>query len=224
MHDTTIARIAQAGREETTRADLVARLLRDAQARRVAEIGVWRGALSAHLLQACPEIACLTMIDPWRRLPDWNKPLAETPDFDTIHDAAMAATAFAAERRQVLRGTTTQVIDRVPDGTLDAVYIDGDHSLRGVLIDLIATYDKVRMGGLVLGDDLVRDPFQHGTGYEPTMVFPTALHVAEARGDPIVLLPHGQFAILRIPARAHAVIDTVGGHDARSLLSLFGLG
>lgn len=222
--DAKLAQIALAGQQEATRGDLLVRMLREAGVTQMAEIGVWRGGLSARLLRDCPDLRHYTMIDPWRRLTDWRKPLAETPDFDAIYDIAMAQTAFAADRRIVLRGTTTEVIDKIPDGTLDAVYIDGDHTLRGVLIDLIASYDKVRMGGLVLGDDLALNPFQHGTEYEPTLVFPAALHVAEAKGDPILLLPHGQFAILRTPTRSHAVIDTVGGYDERSILGLFGLG
>jgi predicted O-methyltransferase YrrM len=222
--DAAVARIAQAGREEASRGDLLARILREAGVRAMAEIGVWRGGLSARLLRDCHDIETYHMIDPWRRLPDWRKPLAETPDFDAVHDAALAATAFAAARRQVHRGTTTEMIDRLPDGSLDALYIDGDHTLRGVLIDLIAGFDKVRIGGMVLGDDFSRNPFQHGTGFEPTLVFPAAIHVAEAKGCPIVILPHGQFAILRAPERAFAVIDTVGGHDDRSILGAFGLG
>ena len=199
------------------------RIVTQAGVQQMAEIGVWRGALSAHLLAACPGIERYTMIDPWRRLPDWRKPLAETPDFDKVFAKAMAATEFAADRRVVLRGTTTEMIDKLPDGRQDAVYIDGDHTLRGVLVDLIAAYDKLRPGGLLLGDDFSRNPFQHGTRYEPTMVFPAAIHVAEAKGDPIVILPHGQFAIVKSERRAFSVMDTVGGHDDWSLMGVFGL-
>jgi hypothetical protein len=35
-----------------------------------------------------------------------------------------------------LRGKTTEVIDKIPDASLDIVYIDGDHMLRGITIDL----------------------------------------------------------------------------------------
>lgn len=218
-----IARIAAAGREEPTREALLTRLLSEAGVRQMAEIGVWRGALSAHLLANCTTIECYTMIDPWRRLPDWRKPLAETPDFDKVHAKAMAATEFARDRRVVLRGTTTEMIDKLPDGSQDAIYVDGDHTLRGVLVDLIAGYDKLRTGGLLLGDDFSRNPFQHGTRYEPTMVFPAAIHVAEAKGDPIVILPHGQFAIVKSDRRAFTMIDTVGGHDNWLLIDAFGL-
>lgn len=217
------ARIAEAAASASSREGLVMRILTEANVRSMAEIGVWRGKLSARLLRDCPQIARYAMIDPWRRLPDWNKPLAETPDFEAVHDTALAETAFAADRREVLRGTTTEVIDRLEDGALDAVYIDGDHTLRGILIDMIAAYPKLRPGGLMLGDDFSTNPFQHGLDYEPTMVFPAAIHVAEAWGDPILILPYGQFAIVKSPRRAFSVIDTVGGHDDRSVAGAFGL-
>lgn len=216
-------RIAEAARSASSRAGLVTRILTEAGVRRMAEIGVWRGKLSERLLRDCPQIEHYTMIDPWRRLPDWNKPLAETPDFDKVHAAALSNTEFAADRRAVLRGTTTEVIDRLEDASLDAVYVDGDHTLRGILIDLIAAYPKLRPGGLMLGDDFSTNPFQHGLDYEPTMVFPAAIHVAEAWGDPILILPYGQFAIVKSPRRAFSVIDTVGGHDDHSVAGAFGL-
>ena len=40
----------------------------------MAEIGVFRGAFSAAMLDGCPSITDYYMIDPWRHLDDWNKP------------------------------------------------------------------------------------------------------------------------------------------------------
>lgn len=218
-----IAQIAEAARSASSRGGLVTRILTEANVRRMAEIGVWRGKLSGRLLRDCPEIAYYAMIDPWRRLPDWNKPLAETLDFEKVYQEALSHTEFASDRREVLRGKTTEVIDRLEDASLDAIYVDGDHTLRGILVDMIAAYPKLRPGGLMLGDDFSTNPFQHGPGYEPTLVFPAAIHVAEAWGDPILILPYGQFAIVKSPQRAFSVLDTVGGHDDHSVAGAFGL-
>ncbi|MEO0338135.1 MAG: riboflavin synthase, partial [Bacteroidota bacterium] len=46
-------------------------------------------------------------------------------------------TNFAKEKRIILRGKTTEVINKIKDNSLDFVYIDGDHTLRGITIDLI---------------------------------------------------------------------------------------
>ena len=78
------------------------------------------------------------MIDPWRNLADWNKP-ANTSDeqFEVFHREALERTGAHEAKRVVLRGTTAEVIDRIPDGSLDLAYVDGDHTLRGITIDLV---------------------------------------------------------------------------------------
>ncbi len=46
----------------------------------------------------------------------------------------------------------------IGDGTLDAVYIDGDHSLQGVMEDLTADRFAVKEGGWIFGHDYALDP------------------------------------------------------------------
>ncbi|NLE59864.1 MAG: class I SAM-dependent methyltransferase, partial [Planctomycetes bacterium] len=41
----------------------------------------------------------------------------------------------------------------VPDGSLDFVYIDGDHRFDAIMLDLILWSRKVRPGGIVAGHD-----------------------------------------------------------------------
>lgn len=81
-------------------------------------------------------------------------------------------TDFAAGKRAILRGKTTEVIDQIPDGELDLVYINGDHTLKGIAIDLQRTYPKVGTGGFLGSDDFTRSVWQHGAAFEPTLVFP----------------------------------------------------
>lgn len=110
----------------------------------MAEIGVWKGEFARQLLAQCDVIRRYYMIDPWANLPDWNKPFNVAPEmFDEIHREAMKNTEFAAARRVVLRGRTKEVIDEIPDRSLDLAYIDGDHTLRGIAIDLIRLLPKV---------------------------------------------------------------------------------
>ena len=44
-------------------------------------------------------------------------------------------------------------VKRIPDGSLDFVYIDSNHSYDYVMEDLINWSRKVRKGGIVSGDD-----------------------------------------------------------------------
>lgn len=47
--------------------------------------------------------------------------------------------------------------DEIPDSSLDAVFIDGDHSYEAVKSDLEMYWNKIRIGGQLLGDDYWMD-------------------------------------------------------------------
>ena len=42
---------------------------------RIAEIGVWKGDFAYQALKNCPNIEKYYLVDPWRHLNDWKKPL-----------------------------------------------------------------------------------------------------------------------------------------------------
>ena len=182
--------------------------------RTVAEIGVYRGDFAETLLDACPSIETYYMIDPWRHLEDWNKPANKADDvFERYYSETMERTRAHGDKRVVLRGKTSEVVDRIPDASLDFAYVDGDHTLRGVTIDLVRVYPKVRDGGWIGGDDFCRNIWQHKGSYEPTMVFPFAVHFAEAVDARIYALPHRQFALEKAPERGFEFVDLTGRYD-----------
>ena len=206
------------GEAAANRLELWTRFAREAEARRVAEIGVYRGRFAARLLADCPAIETYYMVDPWRNLEDWNKPANTSDDaFERIFREAMERTSAHEAKRVVLRGTTTEVIDRVPDSSVDFAYIDGDHTLRGITIDLIRVFPKVRAGGWIGGDDFTPSIWQHADEYEPTLVFPLAVHFAEAVGARIYGLPHKQFLIEKTADSDHAFTDLTGRYGDTGL-------
>ena len=219
--DKTILALTKIATATSDRPPMIAEMLNHLGVRTFAEIGVWKGNFAKHLLAECSEITKYHMIDPWRTLDDWDKPLNETPDFEAVYQTAMVNTEFAKSRIKVHRGTTLEVVDDIKKASLDACYIDGDHSLRGVMIDIIALYDKVKPEGVIFGDDLAKNPWQHGPNYEPTLVFPAVVHVAEAMGDPFVTLPGGQFAIVKNRERAFKYFDFAGGYSDQSIKAHF---
>jgi Methyltransferase domain len=184
----------------------------------MAEVGVYRGDFAARMLGGVPGLERYYMVDPWRHLDDWNKPANQPDDvFDGFLAETMAKTEAQADKRVVLRGRTTEVVDRIPDDSLDLVYVDGDHTLRGITIDLLRLFPKVKEGGFVAGDDFCRNIFQHESGYEPTLVFPWAVYFAEAVGARIYALPHKQFVMQKVPVGEHAFVDLAGGYDRATL-------
>ena len=217
QHDLTTV-VIDAG----SRLDLWVDVITRTKSRRIAEIGVFRGAFAEEILGRCDEITDYYMIDPWRHLDDWNKPANKDDQvFDKIFQEAMDRTAAFEDRRRVLRGRTTEVIDQIPDGHLDLAYVDGDHTLRGIAIDLIQVYGKIRPNGWLAGDDFARRIWQHGQDFEPTMVFPFAVYFAEAVGCPIYALPFTQFLIEKDPSRGFSFTDLTDTYPATDVLSQF---
>jgi hypothetical protein len=117
-----------------------------------------------------------------------------------------------------LRGRTRDLIDRVGDGALDFAYVDGDHTLRGITIDLVKVFPKVRAGGWIGGDDFSPSIWQHSEAYDPTLVCPFAIYFAEAVGARIYALPHQQFLIEKTGA-GYELIDLTGRYGALDLRS-----
>lgn len=125
-----------------------------------AEIGVWKGDFSALLLSHCAPRR-LYLVDPWSFDPSFGDSLfggeaaRSQADMDAICDSVKAR--FSAEIAsgvvQVRRDDSAGLAAEIPDGSLDWVYIDGNHDFEFVLADLRRLAPKVRPGGLVCGDD-----------------------------------------------------------------------
>jgi len=164
----------------------------------ISEVGVWKGEFAEFLLRNCAGIRRYYMIDPWRHLESWNKPFNRTDEeFTRIMAEALARTEFAKDKRVVLRGKLSEVSAAIPDDCLDYAYIDGDHTARGIIVDLVRMWPKVREGGVLAGDDFCRSIWEHPSQFEPTLVFPLAVYFAEAVGASIYGLPFNQYAIVR---------------------------
>jgi len=120
---------------------------------------VWKGDFAKVILSNFSNLTKYYMIDPWAHLLDWNKPFnVDDRTFEDVYAEALLKTDFAASRRIVLRGRMSAVIDQIPDQSLDFAYIDGDHTLRGITMDLIQVLPKIKDGGLIGGDDFVNKP------------------------------------------------------------------
>ncbi|MGH1540980.1 MAG: class I SAM-dependent methyltransferase [Arenicella sp.] len=187
----------------------------------VAELGVWKGEFAESLLQKCASIERYIMVDPWANLPNWNKPFnVEAEMFEQIYAEAMARVDFAKSKLTVLRGCTNEVADQVDDGSLEFVYIDGDHTLRGITLDLINIFSKVQEGGIIAGDDFTVTPWQHSVEFEPTLVCPFAVYFAEAMGVPFIALGNNQFAIVKDHEAGFSFNDVTGHYGDLSLNKL----
>ncbi len=141
---------------------------------RIAEIGVWKGDFAYQVLKNCPNIEKYYLVDPWRHLKDWKKPFnVSNEQFNSVFETTMRKLDFAKDKICVLRGTTLEVVDQINDSELDLVYIDGDHTAKGIVIDLIKLFPKVKEGGVIGGDDYTDNIYHHDPNrFDPTMVKP----------------------------------------------------
>lgn len=178
----------------------------------MAELGVYRGSFAEVILRDCKNVDKYLMIDPWRNLSDWNKPANQASlTFETYYNETIERTGFAKNKRDILRGKTTEIINKIENESLGFVYTDGDHTLKGISIDLINIWSKVSSNGFIAGDDFHPSIWQHNMQYEPTMVFPFAVYFSEAVDCKIYALPYNQFIIPK-ESKGFKFIDLTGGN------------
>lgn len=193
------------------RIDLWTQFITEQGVGEMVEVGVYRGHFAQAMLDGCPDLTRYYLVDPWRHLDDWNKPAnKDDPTFEEFYSETLERTKAHADKRVVLRGKTTEVVDSIADGSLDFAYVDGDHSLRGITIDLIRLWPKVRPGGFLGGDDFSPTIWQHPDAFEPTLVFPWSVYFAEAVGAPVYAFPHRQFLIHKVEVAGPAFTDYTG--------------
>lgn len=208
--------------QSDSRFDLWIRLVEFCQIKKMAEVGVYRGDFASQLLEQCDSIEKYYMLDPWRHLEDWKKPANKNNDtFEQFFLETKKKTNFAADKIIILRGKTTEVVEKIPNKSLDFAYIDGDHTLKGITIDLIRLFDKIRVGGWIGGDDFSRSIWQHTPNYEPSLIFPFAVYFAEAVGAKIYALPYSQFLIEKNEIESFSFEDLTGKYNHLELKSQF---
>jgi uncharacterized Rossmann fold enzyme len=130
-----------------------------------AEVGVFAADMSQVLLREKQDLF-LYMVDSWEAngaayaaiSGDWHAKLKQDEQA-RFHDIAVDRTAFAADRREIVRARSVDAVNRLNGTKLDFVFIDADHSYEGCRQDLEAWSPKVKSGGWVCGHDYANPSF-----------------------------------------------------------------
>lgn len=127
-----------------------------------AEIGVWTGVFSSHMIRGSRPSE-FHAIDPWEFQPKYTnraygKAIENQGRMDNVFAEAQWRINEAAEEvgtnAVFHRKGSHEVVAEFPDGFFDWVYIDGNHSYEFVKKDMMLYLPKVKIGGLLTGDDV----------------------------------------------------------------------
>lgn len=122
-----------------------------------AEIGVKTGKYSKHILGKWHGQK-LFSIDPWLAADpaDYvDRSNVSQEEFDANLAQTKAALAVFGARSEIWRCTSLDAAARIPDKSLDFVYIDARHDYESVKEDVRAWFPKVKPGGIIAGHDYV---------------------------------------------------------------------
>ncbi len=163
-----------------------------ASGRRYAEIGVYRGAYTRGV-KAC-QPSHMFLIDPWRPadisalvpsdyVGDPVAPLLETftPYYPSGLERALevayqeVCAEFGADKNcNIMRATSAQACDKFAQGSIDVLYIDGNHRYDFALADLERWSSKVAVSGQIILNDCYVSPIgkrQHISVLEAVSTF-----------------------------------------------------
>lgn len=122
------------------------------------EVGVAEGLNSRDLLDA--GLRMLYMVDNWKTIPgQYGDGASEQEWHDKNHKEAMERVAAFPKRYTVLKGMSVPMADYVPNSSVGAVYLDGDHTKPGVRNDLNAYWGKLVPGGIMAGHDYLNSNY-----------------------------------------------------------------
>lgn len=135
----------------TNRATL-ARLFFLLEFTRGAEIGVERAHYSEVLCRENPGVQ-LRCVDAWKAYRGYRDHVSQAK-LDGFFGEAQGRLA-SYKNVSFVRKFSVDAAKDVPNGSLDFVYIDGNHNIQNVIADLAAWTPKVREGGIIAGHDFV---------------------------------------------------------------------
>lgn len=114
-----------------------------------AEIGVYKAAFTEKFCQAGLKMFA---IDPWMAYQGAGRTQQEQERQNFLFGHAQRTLAPYKDA-EIIRSTSMDALKYFADGSLDFVYIDGDHSFKHIAADIEEWSKKVKKGGVVAGHD-----------------------------------------------------------------------
>ena len=125
-----------------------------------AELGVFSGSFSEKIrsLLKPKKLYLVDLFDGVMGSGDVN---GENFKFINLNDSFEKLTRRYSNHPQIkiIRSTTVEFLESLPNDHLDAVYIDADHSYEAVKQDLNLSFRKVNKDGFIMGHDYEENEF-----------------------------------------------------------------
>jgi hypothetical protein len=116
-----------------------------------AEVGVYLGEF---IEKFCKAGFKMYGIDPYAAYDNYRKHPQEQ-DFEKMYWKSKEL--LESHGGTLIRKTSMEALNDIPDDSLDFVYIDANHSIRYAVEDIYEWYRKVRVGGVISGHDYFVD-------------------------------------------------------------------
>jgi len=115
-----------------------------------AEVGVHLGLNALSFLRYLP-LQCLYLVDPYNNYEGFDGDFHE--NFYTTRKQASHILKKYENTIVWIRDFSANAVKRIPDTSLDFVYIDGNHLYKWVKRDMELWYPKLKNGGILCGHD-----------------------------------------------------------------------
>lgn len=113
------------------------------------EIGSWEGMSSFYMLQKFHNIK-LFCVDTWQGSDEHADP-EQIAQIERNFDANTAKYAASVTK---CKGTSYSFFEKYPHETdFDLIYVDGSHHCDDVMMDAIKSFERLKVGGLMIFDD-----------------------------------------------------------------------
>ncbi|WP_299526761.1 class I SAM-dependent methyltransferase [Winogradskyella sp.] len=124
-----------------------------------AEIGSWLGDFSRRIMdRTAPKK--LYLIDPYLYISEYQKAwyggmIGSQKKMDEVYNYIVDKFKKEINNKQleIKRNFSSEALSTFPNDSLDWVYIDGNHTYDYVKKDLNISWNKVKIGGFITGDD-----------------------------------------------------------------------
>jgi len=130
-----------------------------------AEIGVQYGTLSNGIVEYL-DPSLLYLIDPW----DEDNQKFKSMRLPVISNSEIREAYITTKNQPYIKNNpkikflklkSIDAFQHIPNNSLDWVFIDGDHSYKGVSLDLEGVLPKMKPNSIIFGDDLTWDKKYH---------------------------------------------------------------